>query len=101
MKNILIDSVIQEIKNDININNEIALFNILKFVPDEELLKYLPEEKTNELKFDWVVSYFNFKQHLIADLSLFNKTILEAEKEAERNKPRACTDIRIGRVKKE
>jgi len=47
MKNYeLIDLVIEQIKKDFEVGDYTAVFELLEFIPRENLIAYLPEEET-------------------------------------------------------
>jgi hypothetical protein len=50
MDDLIIDAVIEQIKKDLETNDEYAIYEMLKNVSKKNLLAYLPEDISNELK---------------------------------------------------
>lgn len=50
MEDPIIEAVIQQIKEDLAMQDESAIYELLEFLPRKNLLAYLPEEISDELK---------------------------------------------------
>lgn len=50
MEDPIIEAVIKQIKEDLEMQDETALYELLEFVPKKNLLGYLPEEIANQLE---------------------------------------------------
>lgn len=50
MEDPIIEAVIQQIKEDLAMQDESAIYELLEFLPKKNLLAYLPEDISNELK---------------------------------------------------
>jgi hypothetical protein len=48
MRNLLIDAVIDQIKEDVEKGDLTAIEELLGFIPIKNLVAYLPEEQTND-----------------------------------------------------
>lgn len=46
----LIDAVVEQIKKDLESNDETAICELLSFVPEKNLINYLPEEQWSKFK---------------------------------------------------
>ena len=56
---ILIDLVIEQIKNDFELGDYEAIVELLKYVPMKNLTAYLPEEENQEIDLDGGLSAIN------------------------------------------
>lgn len=46
----LIDAVVKQIKSDLSHNDETAICELLSFVPEKNLIQFLPEEQWEKFK---------------------------------------------------
>lgn len=46
----LIDAVVEQIKKDLESNDETAICELLSFIPEKNLINYLPEEQWSQFK---------------------------------------------------
>ena len=61
-KKTLIETVLQQIVMDVHLGDSEAIEELLKFVPTENLIAYLPEEDWNDFKHLVVADYINKKE---------------------------------------
>jgi hypothetical protein len=50
MEDPIIEAVIQQIKEDLAMQDETAIYELLEFLPKKNMLAYLPEEISEQLK---------------------------------------------------
>jgi hypothetical protein len=50
MEDPIIEAVVEQMKEDFKINDEDAIYELLKHLSKKNLLAYLPEEISNDLK---------------------------------------------------